>query len=96
MATQSQHRMQHVRGWLLLWRVDPDDVQVAVVHALLVLVSVTRAPLAAPPPGPGVAGGAGRSAIHAAGPQQLHRGRLHLLPLAHILAGRGTGWLTAM
>ena len=34
---------------LLLWRVDPDDVQVAVIHTLLVFVSVTCAPLGAPP-----------------------------------------------
>lgn len=30
-------------SWLLLWCVDPDDVQVTVVHTLLVFVRITRA-----------------------------------------------------
>lgn len=33
----------------LLWCVDPDDVQVAVIHTLLVFVSVTRASLCSSP-----------------------------------------------
>lgn len=44
---------------LLLWCVDPDDVQVAVIHTLLVFVSVTCASLYAPPGPRGITGRAG-------------------------------------
>lgn len=47
---QSGHKQEQRQvfvGGLLLWGVDPDDVQVAVIHTFFVFVGVACAPLGA-------------------------------------------------
>lgn len=83
----------------LLWRVDPDNVQVAVIHTLLVFVSVACASLYAPPGPWQVTGRTGlRFTVgsNAARQNGARHDLLHLPPLVHIFARWGTYWVTAV
>ncbi len=76
---------------LLLRCVDPDDVQVAVIHTLLVFVSVACASLHTPPGLWRVTGRARRTGavVHAVGRRRPQHGHFHLPPLIHISARGG-------
>lgn len=85
--------------WLLLWCVDPDNVQMTVIYTLLVFVGVTRASLCASL-GPWWVTGRARlrftlrgnacKVVHPARQMRTQRGCFQLPPLVHIFAWWGT------
>lgn len=87
--------------WLLLWCVDPDNVQMTVIHTLLVFVGVTRASLCTSL-GPWWVTGRARlhftlrgdacKVVHTARQMRTQRGCFKHPPLVHIFAWWGT-WM---